>query len=76
MTKIRKLSKRDYYRIYSLVPRLTIDLIIFHNDGLVLSRRDIPPCKGMWHLPGGTVLLGEIWSVQLKEFQGRKPGCT
>jgi len=38
---------------------MTIDLIIFYNGGIVLSRRDIPPCKGMWHLPGATVLLGE-----------------
>lgn len=59
MGKVRKLSRKEYYRIYSMVPRLTIDLIIFHGDGLVLSKRDIPPCKGMWHLPGGTVLLGE-----------------
>ena len=59
MRKIKKLSRRQYYKIYSLVPRMTVDLIIFYKGGIVLSRRDIPPCKGMWHLPGATVLLGE-----------------
>jgi ADP-ribose pyrophosphatase YjhB (NUDIX family) len=59
MGKVRKLPEKQYYKIYSMVPRMTIDLIIFHGDGIVLSKRDIPPCKGMWHLPGGTVLLGE-----------------
>jgi len=59
LRKVRKLSRRQYCKIYSLVPRMTIDLIIFYKGGLVLSKRDIPPCKGMWHLPGATMLLGE-----------------
>jgi len=59
LRKVKKLSRQQYYKIYSLVPRMTIDLIIFYKGGLILSKRDIPPCKGMWHLPGGTVLLGE-----------------
>ena len=59
MRRVKKLSKQEYYKIYSMVPRMTIDLIIFHENGIILSRRDIPPCKGMWHLPGGTILLGE-----------------
>ena len=27
--------------------------------GVLLSLRDIEPCRGMWHLPGGTVRFGE-----------------
>ena len=57
--RVRKLPERQYHKIYSIVPRMTVDLIIFYKDGIILSKRDIPPCKGMWHLPGGTVLFGE-----------------
>lgn len=28
-------------------------------DGVVLTRRAIPPCQGLWHLPGATVRFGE-----------------
>lgn len=27
--------------------------------GVLLSKRDIPPNVGAWHIPGGTVLFGE-----------------
>jgi ADP-ribose pyrophosphatase YjhB (NUDIX family) len=54
-----KLPREIYYKIYSLVPRLCVDIIIKYKGGFVLVKREIPPCKGMWHIPGGTVLLGE-----------------
>jgi 8-oxo-dGTP diphosphatase len=76
MGKIRKLSKKQYYKIYSMVPRMTIDLIIFYRDGIVLSKRDIPPCKGMWHLPGGTVLLGERLSEVAVRISREEVGLT
>ena len=68
MRKVKKLSRQQYYKIYSTVPRMTVDLIIFYKGGLVLSRRDILPCKGMWHLPRGMVLLGETLSEAAKRI--------
>lgn len=76
MGKVRKLSRQQYYKIYSLVPRMTIDLIIFYKGGLVLSKRDIPPCKGMWHLLGGTVLLGEALSEAAKRIAKEEANLT
>lgn len=70
----RKLSKKEYYRIYSKAPRTTVDLIIFHENGLILSKRDIPPCKGMWHLPGGTILLGENLTQAAKRISREETG--
>jgi len=74
--KVKKLSRRQYYKIYSIVPRMTIDLIIFYKGGLVLSKRDIPPCKGMWHLPGGTVLFGETLFEAAKRIAKEEVGIT
>jgi len=76
MGKVRKLPEKQYYKIYSMVLRMTIDLIIFHGDGIVLSKRDIPPCKGMWHLPGGTVLLGERLSEAAVRISREEVGLT
>ena len=54
-----RLSERVFRSIYSTVPRLCVDLIVMTKDGVVLSKRDIPPAKGMWHFPGGTVYFRE-----------------
>ena len=57
--KPHKLPYEEFKRIYSKVPRLCVDLIIKSNEGILLTKREIPPYKGYWHLPGGTVLYGE-----------------
>ena len=54
------LPKEEFDRIYSRVPRLTVEVVIASPArGVLLSLRDIEPCRGMWHLPGGTVRFGE-----------------
>lgn len=56
----KKLPYKEFKNIYSKVPRLCVDLVIAEKDGaILLSKRDIPPEKGWWHFPGGTVLMGE-----------------
>ena len=54
------LPQDEFDRIFSRVPRLTVELVITSNDrGVLLALRDLGPCKGLWHLPGGTVRFGE-----------------
>ncbi len=53
------LSDEEFNSIYGRVPRLTVEVLLELTDGLVLVRRDIEPCKGQWHVPGGTVRFGE-----------------
>ena len=55
----KKLPLKEFNQIYAKIPRLCIDLIIQTKDGVVLSKRDISPAKGKWHLPGGTVYFNE-----------------
>jgi ADP-ribose pyrophosphatase YjhB (NUDIX family) len=56
----RPLPKEEFDRIYSRVPRLTVEVIVHHPErGVVLALRDIPPNEGLWHIPGGTVLFAE-----------------
>lgn len=55
----RQLPYEQWREIYAAVPRFCVDLIIYHDDGIVLTKRDIEPFRGEWHLPGGTSLLGE-----------------
>lgn len=54
------LKKEEFKQIYSKVPRLTVEIIVRDERGaLYLTRRAAGPCKGRWHLPGGTVRFGE-----------------
>ena len=54
------LPKDEFDWIFSRVPRLTVEVVISSPDReVLLSLRDIEPCRGMWHLPGGTVRFGE-----------------
>ena len=57
MTK--KLPKEIFDEIYRQVPRFCVEVVINTKQGIVLTKRLIPPCVGMWHLPGGTVYNGE-----------------
>ncbi len=45
--------------VYHKVPRAAVDVIIKTDNGIVLTKRSIPPFKGMWHIPGGTILFKE-----------------
>lgn len=58
--KIHKgLPYDEFVRIYSTVPRLTVDVLIKTKDGVLLTKRAIPPSEGYWYIPGGTVLIDE-----------------
>jgi ADP-ribose pyrophosphatase YjhB (NUDIX family) len=58
-TPRRDLTPVEFDAIYSRVPRLSVDLVVQTPQGIVMAKRDIPPHKGDWHLPGGTVAFGE-----------------
>lgn len=54
------LPKPEYDSIYSRVPRLCVEVVIATPErGVLLTRRDIPPNVGAWHIPGGTVMFAE-----------------
>jgi ADP-ribose pyrophosphatase YjhB (NUDIX family) len=52
-------SEYEYEAIYAKVPRLTVEVVITSAQGVLLTRRDAGPCRGLWHIPGGTVRFGE-----------------
>jgi ADP-ribose pyrophosphatase YjhB (NUDIX family) len=54
-----KIPYDKFIEIYSLVPRLCVEIVVKTNEGVLLTKRNIPPALGMWHLPGGTWLKGE-----------------
>lgn len=59
MKNKKPFSSEEFKEIYSRATRLCVDLVIKTPEGVVLSLRSIPPWKGRWHLPGGTVFYKE-----------------
>lgn len=55
----RPFSYAAFTQIYSQVPRLTVDLVVQTEGGVVLVKRQEQSWHGQWHLPGGTVLYRE-----------------
>ncbi|MGA3218608.1 MAG: NUDIX domain-containing protein [Acidimicrobiales bacterium] len=53
------LPQAEYEAIYARVPRLTVEVVIASEAGVLLTRREAGPCRGLWHIPGGTVRFGE-----------------
>jgi ADP-ribose pyrophosphatase YjhB (NUDIX family) len=54
------LPQAEFDWIFARVPRLTVELVItVGTRSVLLALRDFGPCKGLWHLPGGTVRFGE-----------------
>jgi ADP-ribose pyrophosphatase YjhB (NUDIX family) len=64
----------EFHEIYGKVPRLTVEVVLKSNRGVLLSLRDIEPCKGLWHLPGGTVFFGEKLTDAVQRVAKRELG--
>ena len=41
------------------LPRLTVELVVVSAEGVLLTRRQIGACQGLWQIPGGTVRFCE-----------------
>jgi 8-oxo-dGTP pyrophosphatase MutT (NUDIX family) len=71
------LSLEEFNAIYAKVPRLTVEIIVKNAEGAVfLTKRAIEPCKGDWHLPGGTVFFGESLLTAVKRIAQRELGLV
>ena len=57
------LPESEYRNIFSKVPRLTVEIVVSSESGVLLARRVGGPCAGLWNLPGGTVRFAEPMKV-------------
>lgn len=66
--KVKKLTYKKFKQIYSQVPRLCVEIVIKTSKGILLTKRSIEPLKGRWHIPGGTILMGETIENAIKRI--------
>lgn len=53
------LTQEEFDSIFGKVPRLTVEVVIRTEDGIVMTKIPKGPAKGQWNVPGGTVRFGE-----------------
>ncbi len=53
------IPKKTYEKIHKLLPIACVDVVIIHNNAILLGKRKNRPAKGEWWFPGGRVLKGE-----------------
>lgn len=71
------LTPQEFAAIYAKVPRLTVEVIVRNEKGgIYLTKRAIEPCRGQWHLPGGTVRFGEPLVTAVKRIARRELGIV
>ena len=49
------ISDEEWEIIVRNVPIVSVDLVVLHDDGVVLGKRKNEPAKGEWFVPGGRV---------------------
>ena len=53
------ISERLFSQIERSVPFSSVDLMVFKDNKIILTKRRIPPYRNYWHLPGSIVKKGE-----------------
>jgi ADP-ribose pyrophosphatase YjhB (NUDIX family) len=66
------LPQDEYEAIYAKVPRLTVEVVIASSFGVLLTVRQAGPCRGLWHIPGGTVRFGEPLTNAVERVAGQE----
>jgi ADP-ribose pyrophosphatase YjhB (NUDIX family) len=69
-------TQADFDAIYSLVPRLTVEVVLRGPRGVFLTRRSAGPCRGLWHIPGGTVRFAEPLADAVARVAFAETGVT
>ena len=62
--------------IVANVPLVSVDLVVEHDGGVLLGKRENEPAKGEWFLPGGRVQKGETRREAVHRVANEELGVT
>lgn len=61
------ISRKKYDEILQVLPICCVDIVILHDDKLlVIKRGGSETYGGMWWIPGGRIHKGESWETAIK----------
>jgi hypothetical protein len=55
-SKEKPIPPSEWRVIVENVPLVSVDLVVEHDGGVLLGKRENEPAQGEWFVPGGTVL--------------------
>jgi len=55
----KRAPEEEYQRFRNYFPFCCVDLVIFKNKSVLLTKRTCNPYKGKWHLPGSMIHKNE-----------------
>ena len=58
-TEEKPIPPSKWQAIVENIPLVSVDLVVEHDGGVLLGKRENEPAKGEWFVPGGTVLKNE-----------------
>jgi colanic acid biosynthesis protein WcaH len=64
----------EWATIVRNVPIVSVDLLIYTDDGVVLGKRTNEPAKGEWFIPGGRVHKGETRTEAVHRIAAEEVG--
>lgn len=70
----QRLSEEEYKYIFNRVPRICVDVLIRKDNGIILTKRDIEPNKGTWHIPGGRLMRYESIQQAIDRIASKEVG--
>ena len=72
--KKKRLSREDYFQALSLTQLVSIDLLIFFQNKLLVGERSNNPAQGSLFVPGGKVYKNEYLSEGLERISTQEIG--
>lgn len=70
-----KIPNGVWKQIVEHSPLVSVDLIIEHDGGILLGRRENEPVRGQWFTPGGVVRKGESLNEAIDRVACGEIGC-
>jgi colanic acid biosynthesis protein WcaH len=71
------LCHSDFIQAIELTQLVSIDLVIYNQDGNVLvGKRKNEPAKDTWFVPGSRLYKNERWKDAVKRISEDEVGCT
>ena len=75
MTEDRPIPDEEWATVVDSVPIASVDLVVRHQDGVVLGERQNRPGKGEWFVPGGRVHKNETLADAVHRIAAEELGA-
>lgn len=70
------LNQKNFQKVISSTPLVSIDLCLVYRGSLLLGKRTNEPLKGIWFTPGGRIMKNEKWEDCIERIAIKELGLN